>query len=124
MAETLVFQVADAEVCERVVKLADETLTAGVEIARQMDPPGTPQSVIDFGGTSHALQAVLKQAARRGIGDNEIFAALATAIGAFAKHQQLGPIDCVCAQLAHNGARAARAVSEAEAAAFPTRGNA
>ncbi|PHY20785.1 hypothetical protein [Caulobacter sp. BP25] len=124
MSETLVFQVASAEICERVVWLADETVAAGIEIARQMDPPGTPQQVIDFGGTSHALQAVLKQARRRGFGDDAIFAALASAIGAFAKHQMLGPIDCVCAQLAHNGARAARAVSETEAADLPTRGNA
>jgi len=124
VVETLVFQVADAEICARIVTLADETVAAGIEISTQMDPPGTAQAVIDFGGVSHALQAVLKQASRRGIGDNEIFAALASAIGAFAKDQQLGPIDCVCAQLAHNGARAARAVSEAEAQAFPTRGNA
>ena len=124
MAETLVYQVADAEICARIVMLADQALDAGIEISTQMDPPGTAQAVIDFGGVSHALQAVLKQAGRRGISDNEIFAALATAIGAFAKHQQLGPIDCVCAQLAHNGARSARAVSEAEAQAFPTRGTA
>jgi hypothetical protein len=124
VAETLVFQVADAQICARIVMLADQALDAGIKISTQMDPPGTAQAVIDFGGVSHALQAVLKQAGRRGIGDNELFAALATAIGAFAKHQQLGPIDSVCAQLAHNGARSARAVSEAEAQALPTRGTA
>lgn len=122
MAEVLVFQVADAVICAQIFMLADQTLDAGIEICRQMDPPGTEQAVIDFGGVSHALQAVITQARRRGIGDNEVFCALSTAIGAFAKHQQLGSVTSVVAQLANNGVKAAYAVSEIEAEALPPLG--
>ena len=124
MAETLVFEVADAETCARIITLAGDMLDAGIEISIQMRRPGDTQQVIEFGGVSHALQSIIKQAARRGIGDNEVFCALATAIGAFAKHQTLGPIESVCAQLAHNGVRSAHAVTLTEAEALPTRGNA
>lgn len=125
MAETiLAFRVADPEICDAINLLADAALDAGIEIATQMRDPTDTQEVIEFGGASHALQAVLMQARRRGISDQAMFAALATAIGAFAKRQQLGHIDCVCAQLAHRGANAARAVTEEEALAVPTMGNA
>lgn len=116
--------VADAPICERINQLGDEIIAAGRTISVQMHIEGDTAETYQIGGVSHALQTVLQQAHRSGMGDRAIFVALATAVGYFANAQQLGPVDAVCDQLGVKGARAAHAARASLEVGFPTRGNA
>lgn len=114
----------NSPMCEEQARLGAEMLAAGKVIAVLIRQPSDNEQSFQISALVSSMQTLVSQAVKGGLGDEEVFKAMAATLGWAATRQTLGPIRDWVGQVNMASLTAAQQCLDAAGFGFETRGRA